>query len=103
MRTLTLLLVSAMSLAASAPDLAEAATMKDGMHGGAMAHMSAADTRRMQRCNAMSHTRMMHNPSCERMMRMHPEMMHHDTMMHHDGAMQHQGAMGHDSMMKPGQ
>jgi hypothetical protein len=104
MRTHTLLTLTAVSLAASVP---ANAMMKDGMHPAAMAHMSAADTRRMQRCNAMSHSRMMHNPACARMMRMHPDMMHHDMMHHdpmmkHEGAMKHPDAMSHDSMMKSG-
>lgn len=96
MRILTLLALSAVSLAVSAPAFAQSAMMKDGMHASPMAHMSAADTRRMASCNAMSHSRMMHNPACARMMRAHPNMMHHDT------AMQHDGAMSHDSMMKSG-
>ena len=96
MRTLTLLAMSVISLAAAAPSLAQDAMAKDGMHAGAMAHMSAANTRQMQRCNAMTHTRMMHNRTCARMARMHP------SMMHHDGAMNAQGAMSHDSMMKSG-
>ncbi len=97
MRTITLLAISAISLAFTAPAFAHSAMMKEGMHSGAMAHMSAADTRRMKSCTAMSHKRMMRSAACRRMARMHPEMMH------HKGAMQHNGAMGHDSMMKPGQ
>ncbi|WP_068076832.1 hypothetical protein [Novosphingobium lentum] len=96
MRILTLLALSALSLATTAPAFAEEAMMKDGMHHGAMVHMSAADTRRMQTCNAMSHDRMMRSASCRRVARMHPDMMHHDSMMKHDGA------MAHDSMMKSG-
>lgn len=96
MRTLTLLAISAMSLATAAPAFAEDPMMKDGMHSGAMAQMSAADTRRMNSCNAMSHESMMRSATCRRMARMHPDMMHHDTMMKHDGP------MAHDNMMKSG-
>jgi hypothetical protein len=97
MRVLTLLAISTMSLAIAAPAFAQDSMMKDGMHSGAMAHLSAADTRRMHSCNAMSHERMMRSATCRRMAQMHPEMMHHDNMM------QHEGAMGHDGMMKSGQ
>ncbi len=96
MRTLTLLALSAMSFAIAAPAFAQDAMMKDGMHNGAMPHMSAADTRRMNRCNAMPHDRMMRDRTCMRMMRAHPDMMHHDNMMHGEGAMNHDA-------MKPGQ
>jgi hypothetical protein len=96
MRTLTLLAVSALALAATAPAFAQqGAMMHDGMQSGAMSHMSAADTRRMHNCMAMSHSRMMRSASCRRMAQMHPEMMHHDSM-------KPEGAMGHDSMMKSG-
>ena len=102
MRILTLLALSAVSLTASAPAFAQNAMMKDGMHASPMAHMSAADTRRMASCNAMSHARMMRNSACARMMRAHPNMMHHNNAMQHGSAMQHDSAMSHDSMMKSG-
>ena len=79
MRTPALLAISALSLIVSAPVFAGDPMMKDGMHTDAMAHMSAADTRRIQRCNAMTHDRMMHNRTCVRLMQMHPDMMHHET------------------------
>ncbi|MBV1686780.1 hypothetical protein KRR38_03605 [Novosphingobium sp. G106] len=96
MRILTILALSAMSFSTAAPVFAQDTMMKDGMHSGAMAHMSAADTRRMNSCKAMSHDAMMRNASCRRMAQMHPDMMHHDNMMKHDGA------MAHDNMMKSG-
>lgn len=96
MRTLTLLAISAMALATNAPAFAQqGAMMHDGMQSGAMAHMSAADTRRMHSCMAMSHDRMMRSASCRRMSQMHSEMMHRDSM-------KPEGAMGHDNMMKSG-
>jgi hypothetical protein len=96
MRTLTLLAISAMSLAASTQAFAADPMMKGAMHSNAMAHMSAADTRRMNSCKAMSHDRMMRSATCQRMMRMHPDMMHQDSMMHNEGA------MSHGNMMKSG-
>ncbi|MEO6092733.1 MAG: hypothetical protein ABIT04_11260 [Novosphingobium sp.] len=88
MRTLTLLTVSAMAFAATAPAFAQQdPMMHDGMRSGAMAHMSKADMRRMHSCMAMSHSRMMRSASCRRMARMHPDMMHHDGMMRHDNMM----------------
>ena len=93
MRILTLF---ALSLATTAPALAQDAMMKDGMHPAGKTHMSAADMRRMQTCNAMSHERMMRSASCRRVAKMHPDMMKHDAMMKQDGA------MAHDSMMKSG-
>lgn len=87
MRIFTILAISAMSLAASAPAMAQGAMAKEGaMHGG-MPRMSAADTRMMNNCKAMSHERMMRNRGCARMMRMHPDMMKSDSMMKHDGMM----------------
>lgn len=97
MRIFTLLAISALSIAAATPALAQGAMandgmMKDSMHAQPAMHMSAADTRRMRSCQAMSHDRMMRNPGCARMMRMHPDMMHGDHMMqgdHMSGAMKH--------------
>jgi hypothetical protein len=97
MRVFTLIAISTMSFAIAGPAFAQDSMTKEGTHPGAMAHMSAADTRRMHSCNAMSHERMVRSPTCRRMAQTHPEMMHHDSMM------EHEGAMGHDDMMKPGQ
>ena len=81
MRITTLLALSALSLAAAAPAVAQDAMMKDGMKSGSMMKMSAADTKKMKSCNAMSHDRMIKNAGCARMMKMHPDMMKHDGMM----------------------
>jgi len=97
MRVFTLFAISTMSLAIAGPAVAQDSMMKDGMHSGAMAQISAADTRRMHSCNAMSHERMMRSPTCRRMAQMHPEMMHLDN------KMEHEGAMAHDDMMTSGQ
>lgn len=83
MRISTLLAMSALSLAAAAPAIAQDAMMKDGMKSGSMMKMSAADTKKMNACNAMSHDKMMKNASCKKMMKMHPDMMKHDSMMAH--------------------
>ena len=96
MRIITLLAISTMSLVSAAPAFAEGAMMKDGMHAGAMMHMSAAETRRMNKCQAMSHEHMMRSATCRRMAKMHPDMMK------HDGMMKHEDTMGHDSMMEGG-
>mgnify|MGYP000470418880 CR=1 FL=1 len=81
MRILSLLAISAISLVTTAPAFAEADMMKAGAHPSAMMHMSAADTRRMKSCNAMSHKRMMRSATCRKLMQMHPDMMHHDSKM----------------------
>lgn len=81
MRMMTLLAMSALSLAAAAPAVAQDAMMKDGMKSGSMMKMSAADTKKMKACNAMSHDKMMKNAGCAKMMKAHPDMMKHDDMM----------------------
>ncbi len=81
MRIATLLALSTLSLAIVAPAAAQDAMMNDGMKSGAMMKMSAADTRRMKACNAMTHAKMMKNARCAKMMKMHPSMMKHDAMM----------------------
>ena len=81
MRIATLLAMSALSLAVAAPAVAQDAMMKDGMKSGSMMKMSAADTKKMKACNAMSHDKMMNNAGCAKMMKMHPDMMKHDDMM----------------------
>ncbi len=81
MRIATLLAMSALSLAVAAPAVAQDAMMKDGMKSGSMMKMSAADTKKMKACNAMSYDKMMKNAGCAKMMKMHPDMMKHDDMM----------------------
>lgn len=85
MKMTTLIAMSALSIVAAAPAVAQDAMMKDGMKSGSMMKMSAADTRKMKACNAMSHGRMMKNAGCKKMMKMHPDMMKHDAMMKKDG------------------
>lgn len=80
MRMITLMAMATVSLAAAMPALAQDAMMKDSMKSGAM-KMSAADTKAMKTCKAMSHTRMMKDARCKRLMKMHPEMMQKDAMM----------------------
>ena len=70
MRITTLLVMSALSLAAAAPAVAQNAMMKDGMKSGSMMKMSAANTKKMKACNAMSHDKMMKNAGCAKMMKM---------------------------------
>lgn len=90
MRMMTLIAMSAMSIAAAAPAVAQDAMMNHSTPSGSMMNhstpagsmmrMSAADQRRMRACNAMPHARMMKNARCARMMKMHPDMMHHGAM-----------------------
>jgi hypothetical protein len=79
MRILTLLTVSALSLATAAPVMAQDAMMKDNM--ASTAHMTMSQKHMMKKCNAMSHDMMMKNAGCMKMMKMHPEMMSGDGMM----------------------
>lgn len=81
MRYLSAIAFAAMSLATTAPAFAQDAMMKDGMAPGSMMKMSAAETRKMNACNAMSHDKMMKNAGCRAMMKAHPDMMKHDAMM----------------------
>lgn len=75
MRAITLIAMSALSIAAAAPALAQ------GMMNKGEMKMSAAETKKMKACNAMSHDKMMKNAGCVKMMKMHPDMMKHDAMM----------------------
>lgn len=85
MRMITLLAAASMFFAVAGPGLAQNAMMKDGMRLDKMAPMSAADTKKIQSCHAMSHDMMMKNADCKMMMKMHPDMMKGDTMMKHGG------------------
>lgn len=80
MRILTLVAISAMSIAAATPALAQDAMMKGGMKSDKMMKMSAADTKKMKSCQAMSHDMMMKDAGCKKMMKMHPDMMKSDPM-----------------------
>ena len=87
MRISTLLGLCALSLAAATPAIAQDAMASHGqmaahdkMASGGM-KMSAANTRKMKACNAMSHDAMMKNAGCAKMMKAHPDMMKQDSMM----------------------
>ena len=81
MRKLTFLTISALALATTVPAFAQDSMAKDGMHTGTMTHMSAADSRHMKSCNAMSHKQMMRSSTCRRLAKMHPDKMHHASAM----------------------
>lgn len=98
MRNLALLALSALALAGSAPAFAQDAMMKKDGQTGAMHHMSAADTRMMDKCKAKPDNRMMRDKSCARMMRTHSGSMQHDNMMKHGSMMKQDNMMKHDSM-----
>ena len=86
MRTTTMILLSVLSLTgAAAPAFAQDAMASGQMKSGSMMKMSAADTRKMKACNAMSHDKMMKNPGCAKMMKAHPDMMKGDAMMKKGG------------------
>ncbi|MEC3909038.1 hypothetical protein U5A82_00690 [Sphingobium sp. CR2-8] len=80
MRILTLIAISAMSIATVTPALAQDAMMKGGMKSDKMMTMSAADTKKMKMCQAMPHDKMMKNAGCMKMSKMHPDMMKADPM-----------------------
>ncbi len=86
MRLSTLLALASLSLGTAMPVLAQDAmashdkmTAHDQMASGAM-KMSAADTRKMKACNAMSHDAAAKNQRCAKLMQAHPDMMSHDGM-----------------------
>ena len=86
MRTTTLILLSALSLTGTAaPAFAQDSMASGQMKSGSMMKMSAADTRKMKACNAMSHDKMMKNAGCARMMKAYPDMMKQDAMMKKGG------------------
>ncbi|HEX7855122.1 MAG TPA: hypothetical protein VF503_15645 [Sphingobium sp.] len=87
MRNATLIALSILAFAAVSPAVAADAMMKDHMGSGSMMKMSAADTKKMDQCNAMSHDAMMKSASCKKMMKMHPDSMKSDGMMKHDSMM----------------
>lgn len=87
MRILTLVAISTLSIAAVTPALSQGAMMQGGMKSDKMMKMSAADTKMMKKCQAMSHDKMMKNAGCMKMSKMHPDMMKADGMMKHDDMM----------------
>lgn len=87
MRSMTLLTLSALALSGAAPAFAQdAMSSHDQMASGQMKagkKMSAADTKKMKACNAMSHEAMMKDAKCVKITKAHPDMMSHDSMMKH--------------------
>ncbi len=75
-----LLAISALSAAVAMPAVAQDAMMKDGMKPDKMTAMSAADTKKMNACQAMTHDAMMKSATCKKMMKMHPDMVKSDGM-----------------------
>ncbi|QYE35649.1 MULTISPECIES: hypothetical protein [Sphingosinicellaceae] len=76
----TLFTLSLLLIAAAAPAVAQDAMAKhDGMQAETP-KMSAADTREMKACNAMSHDKMMKNAGCKKLAAANPDMMKHDAM-----------------------
>lgn len=70
MRILTLIALSAMSIAVAAPALAQGA-----MKPEKMTKMSDADAKNIKMCQAMPHDKMTKNAECMKMMKKHPDMM----------------------------
>jgi hypothetical protein len=58
---------------AGAPALAQ--MNSDSMSSGSKMEMSRADMKKMKACQRMSHSAMMKNARCAKMMKMHPDMM----------------------------
>ncbi|MCE7796008.1 hypothetical protein LWE61_05460 [Sphingobium sufflavum] len=81
MRILTLVAISALSITAATPALAQDAMMQGGMKSDKMMKMSTADMKMMKKCQAMPHEKMMKNAGCMKMSKMHPDMMKGDGMM----------------------
>ena len=75
MRMLPLLALSAFSVAAITPAVAQSGMMSHDMKSGSTMKMSQHDMRMMKTCKSMSHSRMMKNASCKKMAKMHPGMM----------------------------
>ena len=82
MRIALLIALSTLSLAA-VPAIAQDAMASHDQMSGSMMKMSAADTRKMASCNAMSHDKMMKNAGCVKLMKAHPDMMKSNAMMAH--------------------
>lgn len=92
MRSIVLAL-TALTVTFAAPAVAQNAMSSpskmgthDQMSSDAM-KMSAADTRKMKSCNAMSREAMMKDAGCAKLMKAHPDMMKNDSMMKQDGMM----------------
>jgi hypothetical protein len=77
MRTITLIGLSALSMATVAPAAAQDAMMKT----------SASDARKIEACSAMPHDKMIRNAACTKLMKKHPDMLKHNSMMQHDSMM----------------
>jgi hypothetical protein len=87
MRTLVLLGLGALSLAAAAPAFAQDAMASQGQMASheqmkpAGAKMTASDMHKAKACNAMSADAMAKNAGCTKFMKAHPDMMKQDGMM----------------------
>ncbi|QXQ07397.1 hypothetical protein KX816_05050 [Sphingosinicellaceae bacterium] len=77
----TLLTLSLLLITAAAPAVAQDAMAKHDAMQADTSKMSAADTRKMKACNAMSHDKMMKNAGCKKLAAAHPDMMKHDDAM----------------------
>lgn len=76
MRINTLVILSALSLGGVAPAFAQdAMAPHDQMKPQSAMKMSAADTRKMKACHAMSAAKMARNAACTNLMKAHPDMM----------------------------
>ena len=74
MKSIKLMCAAAMlASVVAAPALAQMAS--GSMMSGDHMKMSKMDQKKMAKCNAMSHEKMMKNASCTKMMKMHPDMM----------------------------
>ena len=88
MRSTTLLALCALALGGAVPAVAQdAMASHDPMASGQMkaGHaMSAANTKKMKACGAMSHDAMMKDAKCAKLAKTHSDMMSGDAMMKHN-------------------
>jgi hypothetical protein len=80
-------------------DGAMGAMKSDTMAAAPMA-VSAADTKKMKACHAMTPAKMAKDKGCMKMAKMHPDMMKSQGAMASGGMMANDGAMSSDAMMK---
>ncbi|WP_374943950.1 hypothetical protein [Sphingomonas sp.] len=80
MRMMKMIALSALALGAAAPALAQDAMASHDQMKSAK-KMSAADMKKMQACNAMSHGAMTKDAKCAELVKAHPDMRKHDAMM----------------------
>jgi hypothetical protein len=84
MRKMMMIALSALAFGAAVPAIAQdAMASHDQMASGSMKagkKMSAADTKKMDACSAMSHDAMMKDSKCAKMMKARPDTMKSDAM-----------------------